>query len=297
MVDTIILNVGGTKFETSKTLLKQTEYFNNLFTDCGSVEEEIYIDRNPNTFGRILRLLKDPLLGLFFHYEEEDFDYFGIQKNDLLFCDENTYVELNVSGEIFKIKVSVLINSELLTRKLFSDMWKSKDYGLSRVPGFNVINVLAKESISDEHLRTSLRQSRLPTLLDGKGNTSKMTGHKEDVVQGEISITGCLGITQLKDHVHTGWLVFANEKCLIPETPYHSSTIECVCVNTSNYMQKWCISVSDTHLIILNNELNKNPKIFKHVLRLLRDPNYFFPRKYEMQLDIYGISKQNVKFE
>src|SRR5216117_105115 len=61
-MDRIKLNVGGVHFETTKTTLSQSEYFNNLFDTKWNDHklEEIFIDRSGVLFEHVLALLINP---------------------------------------------------------------------------------------------------------------------------------------------------------------------------------------------------------------------------------------------
>ena len=40
--------------------------------------------------------------------------------------------------------------------------------------------------------------------------------------------------------------------------------------------------------------IDRSPHIFKHVLSLLRDPEYLYPKNYISELDFYGITEKNI---
>jgi hypothetical protein len=41
--------------------------------------------------------------------------------------------------------------------------------------------------------------------------------------------------------------------------------------------------------------VNRSPKIFEHVLAVVIDPLYPYPKKYEFELDFYGVDPSNIK--
>lgn len=43
--------------------------------------------------------------------------------------------------------------------------------------------------------------------------------------------------------------------------------------------------------------IDRSPKAFEHVLELLRDPNYFFPKKYKSELDYFLINYDEEKLK
>ncbi len=75
--DTVILDVGGRRFKTTKITLCNAEYFYNLFNDSSPTEEDIFIDRDPGIFKHVLRLLRDSSYAYPEKYISE-LDYYGV---------------------------------------------------------------------------------------------------------------------------------------------------------------------------------------------------------------------------
>jgi len=55
----INLNVSGRKFEVQKDILCKSQLFNNMFTDCDTIMDEIVIYRSPKLFEHVYAYLSD----------------------------------------------------------------------------------------------------------------------------------------------------------------------------------------------------------------------------------------------
>jgi hypothetical protein len=78
--NTIVLDVCGRKFRTTKSTLQTSDYFNNLFTrweDCADRQEDgsFFVDADPDTFEHLLNFMRRPSRFPLYWTKEKGFDY------------------------------------------------------------------------------------------------------------------------------------------------------------------------------------------------------------------------------
>jgi hypothetical protein len=78
----LIINVGGTNFETFKSTLIKSPYFKAMLSGhFRDDKEDIFIDRDPELFKHVLRYLRDPTYDLPFNTHSELL-FYGIEKDE-----------------------------------------------------------------------------------------------------------------------------------------------------------------------------------------------------------------------
>ena len=84
----VVLNVGGRRFETSTSLLQQkTTYFRGMFDNTVAPDSEIFVDRDPDAFGALLRFLRHGIVSRSLPRGDPDLcaavlaeaDFFGVE--------------------------------------------------------------------------------------------------------------------------------------------------------------------------------------------------------------------------
>jgi hypothetical protein len=78
--NTIVLDVCGRKFRTTKSTLQTSDYFSNLITrweDCTDRQEDgsFFVDADPDTFEQLLNFMRRPSRFPLYWTKEKGFDY------------------------------------------------------------------------------------------------------------------------------------------------------------------------------------------------------------------------------
>lgn len=124
---TIKLNVGGKIFETTRSTLCKSQYFDILlsgkFND--TQKDVIFIDRDSDIFKHVLRLLRNPLYEYPRKYNSE-LDYYMIDYTDNIdinINNDNIKIKNNALSEMHKIidpKIITYINTSGIESKIFN---------------------------------------------------------------------------------------------------------------------------------------------------------------------------------
>lgn len=122
---TIKLNVGGKIFETTRSTLCKSQYFDILlsgkFND--TQKDVIFIDRDSGIFKHVLRLLRDPLYEYPRKYNSE-LDYYMIDHTDNInINNDNIKIKNNALSEMHKIidpKIITCVNTFEIESKIFN---------------------------------------------------------------------------------------------------------------------------------------------------------------------------------
>lgn len=112
----VILNVGGTRFETTYSTLEKSIYFKSLFKYETDDLKEIFLDRDPGIFKHVLRYLRD----IHYPYPRKylsELDFYGIQLSRSL----NNNVHAS-KGQLYYDPQKKLVHiSEILSLGIYSE--------------------------------------------------------------------------------------------------------------------------------------------------------------------------------
>lgn len=122
-VGRIILNVGGVRFETTRSTLSYSEYFNTRFqsdfADSGK-DGEIFVDRSPDNFKYILEFLRNINMIQLPYKCALDLEFYMIPY-EIPYLDENEVKNITVNGMPYEVseeiynffsKKSIIIDEE-----------------------------------------------------------------------------------------------------------------------------------------------------------------------------------------
>lgn len=126
MSDIITINVGGTKFTTTKTTLQTSEYFKALFTRWNT-NNEIFVDRDPIAFTQILNYLRDINNKIDIKYKNE-VDFYGIK-----YKFEDPIIKISAIGTRYEVRKSTLIQLPYI-KKLLKNHNVSQELHLDITP-------------------------------------------------------------------------------------------------------------------------------------------------------------------
>lgn len=142
-MDIIKINVGGTRFETTRSTLMKSKYFEAMLMRWNDNKNEIFVDRDPDNFREILKLLRDDNHVLKKNIEYElDFYQIDINKNQLYvpyteknskYNDDETYEKLNESKQLIlkKDHTMVDVSATAAIFKIISTDAKIKIYDIN----------------------------------------------------------------------------------------------------------------------------------------------------------------------
>jgi hypothetical protein len=127
----IIINCGGKRFQTTKRTLDCSEYFNGIITNT-TIDKEIFVDRDPTVFKKILNYMRDPKYPVSIKYLYE-LDFYGIK-----YPKYNKYtpdiVTINLRGKEFKLPANMMMNGSILLDKKLSELYIGEVLYLDRSP-------------------------------------------------------------------------------------------------------------------------------------------------------------------
>ena len=103
-MDNIKLNVGGTLYETTKSTLNLSSFFEKALSDTWKKGEVLFIDRSPKIFEHVLCLMRDANYEYPKKYLSE-LDFYGVKINpiNLKYCSNDVVKRLDIIEDKLRV--------------------------------------------------------------------------------------------------------------------------------------------------------------------------------------------------